>query len=291
MGVRKLEGIGYAVLSSATFGLIPLFSIPIMNSGLESSMVIFYRLLLAALMMGGIGVLQKKSFRVDKKHWLSIFGFGMLYVFTGTVLLISYQFIDSGLATTLHFLYPIVVTLIMVIFYSERLTFTKIASALMSVGGVALLCLGSGDDVNVKGVLIALTTAFSYAFYIILVNSSKASRMDVVIFTFYVLLSGAIVSFILSLFWGGFQPISGVSSFVNLFLLALLATVVSNFALVKAVKMVGSTITSILGSVEPVTAILVGVLVFGEAFGLRSLAGIILVLLSVYLVIRRGKQA
>ena len=111
------------------------------------------------------------------------------------------------------------------------------------------------------------------------------------IFTFYVLLSGAIVSFILSLFWGGFQPISGVSSFVNLFLLALLATVVSNFALVKAVKMVGSTITSILGSVEPVTAILVGVLVFGEAFGLRSLAGIILVLLSVYLVIRRGKQA
>ena len=288
--MRKLEGIGYAVLSSATFGLIPLFSIPIMNEGLGTNMVIFYRLLFASLMMGVIGLMQKKSFRVERQHWLSILSFGALYIFTGTILLISYHYIDSGLATTLHFLYPIVVTLIMVVFYRERLTSTVIVSALMSVAGVALLCLGTGNEFNLKGVLIALTTAFSYAFYIIRVNSSKAARLDVVIFTFYVLLSGAIFILIISLFSGGVQPIPGTSSLVNLLLLALLSTVVSNFALVKAVKLVGSTTTSILGSMEPLTALAVGVLVFGEAFGLRSFAGIILVLLSVYMVVRRGKQ-
>lgn len=289
--MRKLEGIGYAVVSSATFGLIPLFSIPLMKEGLGTNMVIFYRLVFASLMMGIIGLVQGKSFRVDKKHWLSILGFGSLYIFTGSILLVSYRYIDSGLATTLHFLYPIVVTLIMVAFYGEKLTPTVVISALLSVAGVALLCLGTGNEFNVKGVLIALSTAFSYAFYIIRVNSSKAARLDVVVFTFYVLISGAFVVLLISLFTGGIQPIPGTSSWFNLLLLALFSTVVSNFALVKAVKLVGSTVTSILGSMEPLTALAVGVFVFGEAFGLRSFAGIILVLLSVYLVVRRGQQA
>jgi Predicted permeases len=287
--MRRLEGIGYAVLSSATFGLIPLFSIPLMNEGMGTNMVIFYRLLFAAVIMGISGLIQKRSFKVDRQHWLSLLGFGSLYIFTASVLLLSYHYIDSGVATTIHFLYPIVVTLIMVMFFDEKLTLTIIVSALLSVGGVALLCIGSGDSINLKGVLIALTTSFSYAFYIIRVNSSKAARIDAVIFTFYVLLSGAIVIFILSLFTQGIQTIPSSWSWLNLLLLALLSTVVSNFALVKAVKLVGSTITSILGSMEPLTALTVGVFVFGEAFGVRSFAGILLVLISVYLVVKRSK--
>ena len=119
--MRRLEGIGYAVLSSATFGLIPLFSIPLMNEGLGPNMVIFYRLLFAAVIMGISGLIQKRSFKVDRQHWLSLLGFGSLYIFTASVLLLSYHYIDSGVATTIHFLYPIVVTLIMVMFFDEKL--------------------------------------------------------------------------------------------------------------------------------------------------------------------------
>lgn len=285
----KFKGILYAAMSSATFGMIPLFSIPVMNDGLDSGMVIFYRLFFAAVLMGIIGLLQKKDFRVSASNLLSIFGFGCLYVFTANVLLVSYKFIDSGLATTIHFLYPIVVTMIMVLFYKERFTPVVSIAALLAVLGVALMSLGSGTSFNIKGILIALSTAFSYAFYIVRVNRSKAARIDIVVFTFYVLASGALLSIVISGVAGNIHSIPSWHSFFNLMLLALLATVISNFTLVKAVREVGSTVTSILGAMEPLTAITVGVLVFGELFGWNSLFGVVLILLSVYMIIRRSK--
>lgn len=289
MGKIKLKGIIYAALSSATFGLIPLFSIPVMRDGLGTGMVIFYRLLFAAIMMGIIGLIQRKSFKVSMPHLLSMAGFGALYVYTSNVLLVSYNYIDSGLATTIHFLYPVVVTLMMVLFFKERFTPVIGISAALSVIGVALMSLGTGSSFNLKGILIALTTALSYAFYIVRVNRSEAARMDVVIFTFYVLALGAVISLIISGVKGDVVAIPSLPSLINLLLLALLATVISNFTLVKAVREVGSTVTSILGSMEPLTAVTVGVLVFGELFGLNSLFGIMLIIISVVMVISRSK--
>ena len=82
--------------------------------------------------------------------------------------------------------------------------------------------------------------------------------------TLYVLLSSAGFFLINASFNGGVQAIPSGSALVNLLLLAFLPTLVSNLALVRAIKSIGSTLTSVLGAMEPLTAIVIGVVVFGE---------------------------
>lgn len=253
-----------------------------------SNQITFYRLALAALMMGLIILFQKKSFRISKQHILPLMGFGALYIFTAIMLLQSYTYIDSGLATSIHFLYPVVVTILMVLFFSEKFSTGIAAAALLSVSGVALLSTGGNQLASTTGILIAFSTSISYAFYILGVNNSKVKELDASVFTFYVLCMGTILLFILNISLEGISPIPSGKGAMNLVLLAFLSTVISNIALLKAVKRIGSTMTSILGSTEPVTALGVGVVVFDEGFGWKSLIGIGLILVAVIIVIRRN---
>ena len=103
--------------------------------------------------------------------------------------------------------------------------------------------------------------------------------------TFYVFIVSTSLFFIKAQAGTGIQPIPDLPSFINLVLLAFLPTVVSNITLVQAVHHIGSTLTSVLGATEPVTAVCVGVLVFGEPFTPHLALGILLIIVAVTLII------
>ena len=284
--MNNLRGVLYAVVSSATFGLIPLFSIPLLQGGMSSPAILFYRFGLAAAMMGLIALATRRPLRITWPQTGTLLLLGAMYSVTALGLLRSYAYIPSSVATTINFLYPLGVAIVMTLFFREKNSVWLLVAILISLVGVALLSWGDiggpQSDRAIVGVGFAGATVLTYTIYIVGVDS--------MIQAFYVLLFSACFFLVYALFTTG-APLPGKwHLWQNLLLLALVPTVVSNLTLVLAIKEIGSTMTSILGSMEPLTAVLVGVLHFGEKFGLDSASGLILIITAVIIVILQAKK-
>lgn len=289
--MKGIKGVFYAILSSGTFGLIPLFTIPLVEElGVNEANVLFYRFFISSLLMGGVCLLRKNNLRIGGKLILSVLGLGLLYALTALFLVYSYNYIASGIATTIHFLYPLCVSLVMVFLFNEKQTKSLVVAAFLSLVGVALMC-WTGGELHLLGVLLAGMTVLTYGFYIVGLNQLTNKGVSADVLTFYVILTGAILFFIYAQFdGGGVDPIPSFRAGLYLLLLAFLATVISDFALVLAVKHAGSTVTAVLGAMEPLVAVSMGVLVFAEYFGVQSFIGLLLVLFSVTLVILTSRK-
>lgn len=286
---KHLKGVIYAVISSTTFGLIPLFTVPLLQGGVSSQTLLFYRFLFATLMMIAVVWIKKIDMKLGFNQLRVVFGLSMLYALTAILLIESYKDIPSGIATTIHFLYPLAVTLIMSWFYGEQTSTITYIALSVSIIGVLLLAWGSHDGGNFRiGVLLALGTVVTYALYIVGVMKSRASKIDSIILTLYVLLVCTMLFFLYAMTTSGIEPIHGYIEWRDLIMVALLCTVISDYTLVLAIKKIGSTMTSILGSMEPMTAVVVGVVYFGERFDMVSIAGVILIIIAVVMVIVQG---
>ena len=296
--MNKVNGLLYGLLSSASFGLIPLFTIPAMQAGMQFESILFYRFLFACLALGGILLVNGQSFRIKRQDIPSLFLLALLYLMSAVFLFWGYKFMASGVATTIHFMYPVLTTLIMMIFFHEKKSLWRMAAIALAVTGVFFLSSGDGtgsvtwSGIDTKtgsfsflGLFIVLLSALGYALYLVTMSQLKIGQMKGLLLTFYVFLFGGILLFIGTETISQLQPISKWHTAGNLILLALIPTVVSNLALVRAVKSIGSTLTSVLGAMEPVTAVCVGIFLFGEAFTTSIGVGIALIIAAVIVII------
>ncbi len=289
--MKNIKGIAYALISSSTFGLIPLFSIPVLASGaMGVPSLLFYRFAFATAAIAVAGLALKRNFKIKPAVLVKVSVLGIFYASTSMGLTMSYQYISSGAATTIHFLYPILVTAIMIVFFGEKASRTLITASVLSIIGVALLSQGEGG-VKLKGLLLVLMTVVTYATYIVGVNKSGVENTDPVVLTFYVFVASTALFAAYAWGTGGtIEPIKDCTTMWHIVLLALLPTVISDFTLILAIKYVGSTVTAILGSMEPLTAVLVGVFYFSESFSIKTAAGLALVLFAVTMVVRRSSR-
>jgi drug/metabolite transporter (DMT)-like permease len=198
---------------------------------------------------------------------------------------------DAGLASTLLFLYPLEVSVLMTLFFKERIKLWTIVSIAVSMSGVALLYRG-GDGValSTAGLVLMFISSLSYAIYMVMANRINL-QMGAVKMTFYAICFCLVFLLLYSVTLGsGLPPLfTQASSWGWGFMLGLVPTVLSLIFMVKAVKLIGSTPTAILGALEPVTAVAIGVLVFGEILTGRLVAGILLILGSTVLIAVKRK--
>jgi uncharacterized membrane protein len=144
---------------------------------------------------------------------------------------------------------------------------------------------------RMMGLIAACISVFSYAGYIIGIRKTRAVEVNSTVLTCYVMGLGALFFLLGGLFYDeGVRLETNVITWLYIGGLALPATAISNITLVKAVKLAGPTLTSLLGALEPLTAVLVGVFVFKELFTTYSALGIILVVISVSLVLFQQKR-
>lgn len=283
---NNITGVTYAVLSSASFGLIPLFSISLLSVGVGSPTILCYRFLVAAVVMAIIMFFTRRSFRLSADVVVAVALLSILYASTAILLLESYKCIPSGVATTIHFLYPLVVTLTMSWLFKERISRSIYVAVVVSLLGVLLLAWGYHTEGNFRlGVTLALLTVVSYAAYIVGVMRSRASRVDSIVLTFYVLAFGALLFLLYAMATTGIEAVHRWGDWRDLIMLAIVCTVLSDYTLILAIKRIGSTRTSILGSMEPLTAVVVGVVYFREHIDATSVVGLILVIVAVVMVI------
>ena len=287
--------IGYpaGIITGITYGLNPLFAKPLMNNGASTEAILCFRYGIAVILLGVFLLLKKENFRITLKQAGILLGLGLLYTASSTFLFEAYKYIASGLATTLVFLYPVMVAIIMV-FLKVVPSWPVWLSIAATFAGVMIMTEGTGTEaIDPTGIWFSIASAFVYALFIVIINKSKAiSSIPNSLLTFYALLVGTVVFFTRCSFSG--EPImtglDGGMAWVNLTGLAILPTIVSTASLAVATRNIGATKASVLGVFEPITAILVGTVVFGEALTANIIAGILISIVAVTFMILLTKR-
>ena len=255
--------------------------------------LICYRFSLAALFIAILMIIRKESFKVSKSDIPLLVLVAIFYDISSMFLLWAYDFLGSGLATILHFTYPILTTIIMMAFFKEKASFPKILAILMAVAGVVLLSIQKGGgDISIAGVAVAVFSGLGYASYMVSINvSAKLQKLKGLKLTFYVFLIGDLFLIINSYAFGtGIEPVNSGYDILNLLLLAFVCTILSNQTLIVSIKNIGSVRASVLGAMEPVTAVIVGLLVFNESLTWKSAIGMLVILAAVVIIIMGGRR-
>ena len=287
--------IGYpaGIITGITYGLNPLFAKPLMNAGASTEAILFFRYGIAVILLGAYLLLKKENFRITLKQAGVLLSLGLLYTASSTFLFEAYKYIASGLATTLVFLFPAMVAIIMV-FLKVVPSWPVWLSIAATFAGVMIMTGGAGTEtVNPVGVWFSIASAFVYALFIVIINKSKViSSIPNSLLTFYALLTGTFFFIGRCLFSGAdlMAGIDGGMAWCNLISLAILPTIVSTASLAVATRNIGATKASVLGVFEPITAILVGTLVFGEALTPNIIAGILISIVAVTFMIMLTKR-
>ena len=287
--------IGYpaGIITGITYGLNPLFAKPLMNAGASTEAILLFRYGIAVILLGAYLLLKKENFRITLKQAGVLLSLGLLYAASSTFLFEAYKYIASGLATTLVFLFPAMVAIIMV-FLKVVPSWPVWLSIAATFAGVMIMTGGAGTEtVNPVGVWFSIASAFVYALFIVIINRSKViSSIPNSLLTFYALLTGTFFFIGRCLFSGAdlMAGIDGGMAWCNLIGLAVLPTIVSTASLAVATRNIGATKASVLGVFEPITAILVGTLVFGEALTPNIIAGILISIVAVTFMIMLTKR-
>ena len=287
----KINGIFYAAISSMSFGFSPLFTLALVAYGLSGVDILAYRWSVAASVLIIYSLFKKKSLRLNSfdEAWKVIL-LSILRALTSFTLLISYENIASGIASTINFMYPVIVTLCMMIFFGEQKSLLNIGAVIFAILGVYILA--SGGNLNVDGgntalgLTCSLISAFSFAAYYIVMKRSKADKIEAVKFTTWIMVLSAIYFIAGGLLAdGSISIVTDGKSWLYILGLGLWATMVSNFTGVKAVRRIGPTLTSILGALQPLTAVVLGAVFLDEHLGLKAIAGIVLIMAAVIIIV------
>lgn len=287
--------IGYpaGIITGVTYGLNPLFAVPLMQNGASVESILFFRYAIAVTLLGAFLLLRRHSFRITWKQAGVLLVLGLLYTTSSLTLFEAYRYIASGLATTIVFLYPVLVAIIMV-FLRVVPSWPVWLSIALTFAGVVIMTQGdSSQAVRPMGLLLSFTSALVYALFIVIINRSKViSGVSNSLLTFYALSVGTLV------FWGKIAMsdagimtgLTAHTAWLNLVGLAVLPTIVSTATLAIATRNIGATKASVLGVFEPVTAILVGTFVFGEALTANIVIGILISMGAITFMIAKTKR-
>jgi len=284
------------ILAAVCYGTNPLGALKLYAAGLPTSSVLFFRFGLAWLIIAGVVTLrclpnrgkQRERLHVSWREFGVLSGLGVLFTISSLTLYLSFHLMDAGVASTILFTYPVMTAVMMALFFHERTSWVTVAAIALSFLGVALLYWGDGTaTLPLGGVVLVLLSAFTYAVYIIVMNRANLPMSSFKI-NFFVLLYCAAGMVLFSLLAA--EPLTAPRTTGGWFYVGWLAIVPAIMALVLmvyAARYVGSTTTAILGALEPLTAVLIGIFVFDESFTLTLAAGIVLILAAVVLVVAK----
>lgn len=280
------QGWGYvlAIMSGASFGLIPLFTIPVLAAGMSYISVILYRFLFGTLFMLAFLLYRQVSLRITWGDFWRISLLSLLYIICAITLFCSYDYISSGVSTSLIYTNPIWCTVIGLLFLGERLSFRKVSSIVLATLGVMLLSGFFAEDARFSayGVFLGLCSGIGYGVYLVMLPRLRISNMPSLKLTFYIFFNAFLFLLVYSLvFKGGVEAVGDNTSWINLLLLGLLPTAFSNICVTMALRLIDTTVVAILGAFEPLTAMVVGVILLGEACDATTIAGGLLILVAV----------
>lgn len=275
------KGILYAILSSLAYAIMPIFAKVAYNNGSNSTSALIFRFLIAGVVLFIYLKIKKVNIKINLKQFFILFIMGALgYTITTEALFLSYNYLDVGLATTLHYIYPAVVCLLSFIFFKEKVGYKKIISLILSILGVYSLIAFEEKTLNTLGIILALFSGLCYGISVITLSLKELKDLDHTVLIMYVcfgatlglIIYGASTDSIILRF--NFEIIY---SYLGL---SIISTIFSMILLLKAIELIGSTSASILGTFEAIMSIFLGVIFLGEKLSFTLILGSTLIVIS-----------
>ena len=287
---NKLKGTLFGVVAAVAYGTNPLFSLPLYAQGMTPDSVLFYRYGIGGALLGLILKLKGESLGLTKQEVLPLFLLGVLCSSSSFLLFKSFLYMDAGVASTILFVYPVLVALIMAVVFKEKASWITYGCIGLALCGIGLLYKGDGESgLDVVGMTLVLLSALTYAIYIIIVGRIASLKLPVGKMSFWVIVFGMTVFVVSTRFLTQLQPVPPtLSGWVNVCGEAIVPTVISVLFINISIKAIGSTYAAIIGALEPVTALMIGVFVFGESFTVRIALGALLIVFAVILVVSQN---
>lgn len=285
--LTELKGYLLAGIAAAAYGTNPAFAVPLYECGMNPNTVLLFRYVMGLPILAAIMWVRGVRFNIQKETLGLTVILGILMAFSSLTLFESYQYMNSGVASTLLFVYPVMVAVMMIFFFHEKFRVSVFLCLAIMFGGIVLMMKpGDLDEVSVFGCLLVMISALTYAIYIVLVNiSKKISAVPTTKLLFYVLSWGSLV-FLAMIPAGNALTLPSISfEWINLLALALIPTIVSLACTTRAIQLIGSTPTAILGSLEPVAAVVLSVTVLNQGISGNEIAGGLMIVAATTIVI------
>lgn len=280
------KGYIYTALSAIIFGLMPLLTKIIIARGATSLTIPFFRVFYVTIVLFFVLKIKKIDLHLEKRDLLSviltsIFGSGITII----ILNESYNYVDTGIATSLHFLYPLFVAILCCFFYGEKIKKKQIIS--LSFALVGIICFMSKGNGSLFGYFLAIASGLTYAFYLVKMDKTGLVKMNALKLSFYLALFTTIEIFTMNLFMQDIVFKMDVLSYVLLLVLALSSSFLATVLLQKGVLLLGSTRASFICLLEPVTSMIVGILWLNEAFTLNKGLGGLAIIISLIIFLKK----
>lgn len=284
-----VKGYALGALAAATYGTNPLFALPLLGAGIDAYSVLFLRYVFAIPILALMMVARGRGFGLRRHQVLPLMVLGLLMAMSSLTLYVAYTYIGAAIASTLLFIYPILVTVIMAVVFGEKPTTATIVCIILATTGIALLYRGSdGMALNATGLLLVFLSALSYAIYLVWTGNRKMKEIPTLKLTLYVIFFGMFL-FAFNFRWSTFTILNASPwLWAAAFSMALFPTAVSLICTSAAIQRVGSTPVAIMGALEPVTAVAIAVVLFNEQLTLRLAVGMVLIIVAVTIIIAGG---
>lgn len=281
--MSNLKGYLFAAIAAASYGTNPIFAIPLYREGISVTSVLFMRYAMAVAIMFFATMIKSPKAFVIKPKYVGLLAFmGILMVLSSIALFESYKYLSAGIASTLLFFYPVMVAVIMAIFYKERLTKKSLVCLVTAFLGVVILSKNDdGGFISLLGLTLVMLSSLSYAIYLVYINRGPMKKINTSTITFYVILGGFLVMIPYCLLDGGLMLPKTTPAWINAIGLGFFPTVISLIFTSRAIALIGSTETAIFGALEPLTAVILGILILGETLTITPAIGMILIFVSV----------
>ena len=279
-----LTGYICVIVSAVIYGCMPLMATHIYADGVNPLTLVFLRNFLALPALAAVAFCQQRTLKVPLASLgtislLSLFGCCV----TPVLLFSSYRFIPSGTATVLHFIYPCLVVVIGLVFFRKKVPIGTLLSLILCLFGICLFY-KPGGDIHWGGIGLALASGLTFAVYVVLLARYKNRKVTGFLFTFYIALASSVMAFLACVVTGNLALPQSLKGWGLCLLFATGITVGAVLLFQQGTFRIGGERASILSTLEPITSVVVGVLLLGETIGLRDYIGAALVVAASVLI-------
>ena len=267
------------------FGAFPIFTTLFVRYGGDVDTFNLYGFILTCIFLAVYIAATRRSFVVKKKALLPVFLAGLMNVVTRVLLTYSYQYLDVGIATTLHFMYPLFAALLGALCFRERMPFYKWIAFMVASGSVSLFASGFEAGSELTGILLAISSAVCFALYMLITEKANLTEIDPVVFVFYVSVVSALGCTVMELGGGSLIVAVPMKALIVLILCAIVNNVLGFALQQQGVRHMGAAMAALFSLFEPVFSCIFGAIFLQQAMGVKSILGILIILLCLVAIV------
>ncbi len=279
--MNRTKGLAFGILAGFIYGFTPILGKLTYLEGSNPISLTFYRSFLSIPFFFVMLKYNKIPLKVNKTQFKKLAVLGLLSSLTTLSLYGSYNYISVGMGTTIHYIYPVLVTAACIIIFNEKISRDKVVSLILSTIGITLFFEGS---INMAGIFMALSSGIFFAAYLLFMDKSGLNSIYPFKITFYTAIFTSVYIFIFSTISKTLVTTMTFTGWSYTILIAVLVSFLANTFVTLGVKYVGPTVTSIVGMLEPITSIVMGVLFLKETVKLRIILACVFILTGVLIV-------